>query len=225
MNRTFRLATTAVVLISVSACATYVGDKLLKLPEESVAYDQSRIVAKAKRGVSDMLEILGLPEERKASFKKISPRGVIRDDQPLKLTGVHHQLIIAEADTNIGFATDSIIISGGPLHISHSGNNIVICGRDVDISHDGSLRARRSLNSSSGKGGSLIISKGKINIGHAGNSLIYALNGVEISNAHNVRAFNTSDREISWGHINNIVVDPLFQKEKAPNRATRGHID
>lgn len=181
---------------------------MLKLPEQSNAYDQSRILSKAKSDVSDIIDSLGISEEAKNSLGSISPKSVIRDSEPLNLTQVDNQLVVAGADTNIAFATNSIIISTDALHISHSSNNVIICGSDVDISHDGSLG-----------NGSLVITKGKVKISHAGNSLIYAINGVEISHAHNVRAFNTRERKTSWGHINNNLVKLLFHEETTPNPA------
>jgi hypothetical protein len=30
--------------------------------------------------------------------------------------------------------------------------------------------------------------------------------------ANNVRSFNTSDRTASWGHIDNTVIAPLFER-------------
>lgn len=207
MNIAFRNIAVVFTLALVCACTTYTGDSLLRLPEQSSAYDQSRIISKAKGGVSDILDSLGITEKEKTSLEKIALKSVVRDSESLKLTHVDNQLVVAGADTNIAFATNSIIISVGALHISHSSNNIVICGGDVDISHDGSLG-----------NGSLVVSKGKTKISHAGNTLIYAINGVEISHARNVRAFNTRERKTSWGHINNSLVKPLFHEETAPNK-------
>ncbi|WP_051148507.1 hypothetical protein [Desulfospira joergensenii] len=210
MNHTLGIIAAILVLAVLSACSTYTGDNLLKFPEQRSSYDQSKIISKAKRGVSDILDRFGVPEERKTVFDKITPKEIIHDSEPLTMTRVDHQLVVAGASTNISFATDSIIISTGILHISHSSNNIIVCGSDVYISHDGSM----------GKG-SLVISKGKSKISHAGNTLIYAINGVVISHAHNVKAFNTRERKTSWGHINNIIVAPLFQEETAPGKSPR----
>ena len=65
-------------------------------------------------------------------------------------------------------------------------------GRDVAISHDGSRG-----------GGGLVVSKGSTRISHARNTLIYAVEGVQVWFANDVRAFNTPDRVVSWGHIDN----------------------
>lgn len=191
-----------------SACTTYTGDKLLRLPEQSRTDGENKTISNAKGGVSEILDNLGVSKETKTSFEKISPKSLIHDSEPLKLNLVDKKLVVTGADTNIAFANNSIIISTGYLHISHSGNNIVICGSDVDISHDGSLG-----------NGSLVISKGKIKISHATNTLVYAIKGVEISHALNVCAFNTPMRKTSWGHINNILVKPLFHEETAPNKS------
>lgn len=208
MSVSFRTIALTFALASVSACTTYSGDSLLKLPEQSNADDQNRILSKTKSDVSDIIDSLGISEEAKNALGNISPKSVIRDSEPFKSTRVDNLLVVAGADANIAFATNSIIISIGALHISHSSNNVVVCGGNVDISHDGSLG-----------NGSLVISKGKVKISHAGNSLIYAINGVEISHAHNVRAFNTRERKTSWGHINNNLVKLLFHEEKTPNPA------
>ncbi len=208
MNVTLRVIMVACVFASVTACATYTGDMLLQLPEQSSIYDQSVTISKAKDGVSDVLDSLVISEEEKASLKKISPKSIIRDSEPLKVTHVDNQLLIARMDTNIAFARNSIIISTGALHVSHSSNNIIVCGGDVEISHDGRLG-----------NGSLIISKGKTKIGHAGNTLIYAIKGVEVSHGRNVRAFNTIERKTSWGHVNNILVKPLFKEEAVTNKS------
>jgi len=208
MNHTSRTIVAVFTLALVSACSTYTGDSLLRLSEQPSNYNQNRIISKAKDGVTDILDSLGVSDETKTSFAKIAPKNIIRDSEPLKLTHIDNQLVVAGGDTNIAFATNSIIISTGALHISRSGNNIVVCGSDVDISHDGSLG-----------NGSLVISKGKTKIGHAKNTLIYAINGVEISHARNVRAFNTRERKTSWGHINNNLVKPLFHEETAPNKS------
>jgi hypothetical protein len=203
MNRIFRLVATATLLILVSACTTtYEGDNLLKLPEQPVAHDQTRLISKTRSDVSNMLNALNLPEERKKNFENVSPTVVVHDNQPLDLNQIDDQLIVSRAYANIAFASNSIIISDGALHISHSGNNVIICGGDVDISHDGSEG-----------NGSLVISRGRVKISHARNSLIYALHGVEISHASNVQAFNTHERKTSWGHISNILVKPLFSDE------------
>ena len=177
----------------------------MRLPERTSACDQNEIISKAKSGVSDILDKLGVSAEKKASIEKITPKDIIHDSEPLTLTRVDNQLVVSGANTNISFATNSIIISTGTLHISHSGNNIIVCSSDVDISHDGSIG-----------NGSLVVSKGKTRISHAGNTLIYAINGVVISHAYNVKAFNTRERKTSWGHINNIIVEPLFYEETAP---------
>jgi len=202
MTLIFRIIVIAIVIASVSACTTYTGDNLIKLSEQPVTYKQQRIIAKAQQGVADILDRLEISTKRKAAFETISPLSVIRDNEPLTLTRVDNQLVVAGQNTTIAYAANSIIISSGPLHISHSGNNVIVCGGDVDISHDGSIGH-----------GSLIISKGKTEISHAGNSLIYAIKGVEISHARNVHAFNTRERKTSWGHINNSLIEPLFREE------------
>jgi hypothetical protein len=208
MNHIAKALVAVITLALFSACSTYTGDSLLRLPEQSATYNQTNIISKATNGVSEILDSLGVSKETKNSFEKIVPENVIRDSAPLKLTHIDNQLVVSGAATNIAFATNSIIISTGTLHISHSGNNIVVCGSDIDISHDGSLR-----------NGSLVISKGKTKISHARNTLIYAIKGVEISHPHNVTAFNTRERKTSWGHINNIIVEPLFQGDTASNKA------
>lgn len=197
-----RLVVIAVVVVSVAACTTYTGDSLLQLTEQPVTNEQQRIIAKAQQGVADILDRLEIPDERKAAFETIAPVSVIRDNEPLTLTRVHNQLVIAGQNVTISHATNSIIISSGALHLSHGSNNVIVCGGDVDISHDGSVGH-----------GSLVISKGKTEISHAGNSLIYAIGGVKISHARNVHAFNTRERKTSWGHINNILIKPLFHEE------------
>jgi len=210
MNPTSRAIAVVFVLVSAAACTTYPGDRLLRLPEQSSTRDESRIISKAKGGVTHILDRLAIPEETKASLEKIAPKSVIRETKPLELTSVDSQLVVAGANLRIAFATNSIIIATGAVHISHSGNNVVVCSNDVDISHDGSLG-----------NGSLVISKGKTTISHAGNTLIYAIRGAAISHAHNVKAFNTDERITSWGHINNVLVKPLFEEEVAPNKALR----
>lgn len=208
MNHTYRAILAIFTLALVTACATYTGDNLLKLPEKPSTYNQDRTISKAKEGVSDILDSLGIPEETKKSFEKIAPKDVIRESEPLKLTRINNQLVVARTNTDISFATNSIIISIGALNISHSGNNIIVCGSDIDISHDGGLGS-----------GSLVISRGKTKISHARNTLVYAIKGVAISHANNVKAFNTHERKTSWGHINNIIVKPLFYEEATPNKS------
>ena len=225
MKITFRALAVAFTFTSVSACTTYTGDSLLKLSEQLSTYDQSKIISKAKGGVSNILDSLELSEEAITSLMKISPASVILDSESVKLIRVDNQLVVAGADTNIAFATNSIIISTGALHISHSSNNVIICGDDVDISHDGSLGSGNLGSAQLGSGsqsiGSLVISKGKTKISHARNTLIYAIKGVKISHARNVQAFNTSERKTSSGYINNILVKPLFHKETAPNKSLK----
>jgi hypothetical protein len=50
------------------------------------------------------------------------------------------------------------------------------------------------------------------------NTTLYAPGGVKVSHQNNVISYNTDKRETSWGHINNIVVDPLFKKENTFNK-------
>lgn len=191
-----------IILAFVSACSTYSGDSLLGLPGKSSTHKQAMIISRVKADVSAIFDSLGVSEETKTTFENISPKNVIRDSGSLKLTHIINQLLITQGNTNIANATNSIIISTGSVHISHSSNNIVISGSNVDISHDGSTG-----------NGSLVISKGKTKISHAKNNLIYAIKGLEISHASNVKAFNTRNRNTSWGHINNIIVKPLFLEE------------
>ena len=73
MNITFRTIAATFALASVSACTTYSGDSLLRLPEQSNAYDQSRILSKVKGDVSDILDSLGISEEVKISLEKKFP--------------------------------------------------------------------------------------------------------------------------------------------------------
>ncbi|MCP4722063.1 MAG: hypothetical protein GY860_21610 [Desulfobacteraceae bacterium] len=206
MNHISQAIGAVFILALISACSPYTGDRLLRLSEQSRTYNQSSIISKVKGSMSDILDSLGVPEETKASFEKIAPENIICANESLKLTHVGNQLVVAGANTNISFATNSIIISTGALHISHSANNFIVCGSDVDISHDGSMG-----------NGSLVISKGKTKISHAGNTIIYAIKGVEVSHAHNVKSFNTLERKTSWGNINNVIVEPLFHEETAPN--------
>ncbi len=203
----FRLVVIAIVVASVSACTTYTGDSLLQLTEQPVTFEEQTTIAKAQRGVADILDRLEISQERRAAFETIAPVSVIRDKESLTLNRVHNQLVVAGQNTRIAHAANSIIISSGPLHISHSSNNVIVCAGDVDISHDGSMG-----------NGSLVISKGKAEISHAGNSLIYAIEGVEISHARNVHAFNTRERKTSWGRIDNILIKPLFREEIDPGR-------
>ena len=51
--------------------------------------------------MSDILDSLGISEEAKTSLEKIALNGVIRDSEPLKLTHIDNQLVIAGADTNM----------------------------------------------------------------------------------------------------------------------------
>ena len=196
-------------LALVSGCSTYTGDNLLRLSEQSSTYDNNIAISKAKDGVSDLLDSLGVSEETKTSLEKIVPKSVIRYSKPIKLTHIDYQLVLAGGDTNIAFATNSIIISTGALHISHSDNNIIVCGSDVEISHDGGRLGN----------GSFVISKGKTKISQARNTHIYAINGIKISHARNVKSFNARERKTSWGHINEAIVEPLFQEETAPNKS------
>ncbi len=212
MKYTFWAAVVILSLALVSACSTFSGDRLLKLPEQTITYNQDSIILKAKNGVSAILDSFGVPEEIKASFENIFLEKVISDSEPLELTHIFNQLVISRADVNISSATDSIIVTTGNVHISHSNNNVVVCGSDIDISHDGNT----------GKG-SLVISKGKIEIGHARSTLIYAIKGVKISFATDVSGFNTLDRKTSWGHINNIIIKPLFQEEIRSSKIWNDH--
>ena len=58
-------------LAIISACSTYTGDNLMRLPEQSSTCNQNRTISKAKEGVSDILDSLGVSEEAKTFFKKI----------------------------------------------------------------------------------------------------------------------------------------------------------
>jgi len=204
----FRTMAIVFVLASVSACTTYPGDRILQLYDQSNAYDEGKIISTARVGVADILSSLTISEDTKNSLGKIAPIAVIREIKPLDLAFADNQLVVAKGDANISFASNSIIIVNGILNIAHSSNNIIVCGSDVDISHDGSMGE-----------GSLVISKGKTTISHAGNTIIYAIKGTEISHARNVKAFNTSERKTSWGHINNILVKPLFEDEASPSKS------
>jgi len=195
------VSTVLLAVLLLPGCATYVGDRLLKLPRDAAATDAD-VIEQTRARVRELVESLGLPGERAAKLLEIAPTGVIRDTQPLKSEFIDRQLVLAEGDADIAFASNCIIIAPGILHVSHSGNNVIVADGDVDISHDGSLAQ-----------GSLVVSRGRVTIGHAADTLVYAPGGVEISHANGVRAFNTPDRQSSWGEIDNLTIKPLFREE------------
>ena len=191
----------SIVLAGIVGCSPRVGDRLLSLPESTPDADECDVIATTLDGVAALLDQFPVPAERKRWLTSLKPSRIIRNSQPLDLGLTSHTIVLARADVQIGFASHSVIIAAGAVRIAHSENNVVVSGRDVAISHDGSQGT-----------GSLVVSKGSTRISHARNTLIYAGDGVEVSFATDVRAFNTEDREASWGRIDNTVVAPLFQK-------------
>lgn len=202
MYSSIRVVTTLFIFALITGCTTYSGDNALQLTTKLNTFDEAKLLTMAKSDVSEIIASLKLSEKERAKFERISPESVYQRHDVDKILMLDSQLLIANGDTTIPFASHSIIISNGSLQIAHSSNNIVISNGDIDISHDGSQGD-----------GSLILSKGKIHISHAHNSLIYAVKGLEISHARYVRAFNTQHWKTSFGHINNTSIPPLFHDE------------
>lgn len=183
-----------------------VGDKLLDVTQKETKNNQEKTISEVENMVADIISILGIKEERKKYFDKISPSKIIYSNQPKYLMLVDNSLVIADTEINISTVTNSIILSSAPINIASGGNNIIISAADINISHDTPL-------GKSVRKGSLVISKGKVEISFATDSLIYALKGVKISNAMRVQSFNTSEQNISWGKLENILVKPIFKSE------------
>jgi hypothetical protein len=202
-----RALVAAIVLSVCAGCSTYVGDRLLKVPEEYAEHEDAVTIVRVLERVRELVARLNLPEERAAVLITLSPTAVVHGQNPLDLDFMEHRLILAAADSKVAFARDSVILAAGSLHISHSGNNVIIGGGDVDISHDGSFGR-----------GSLVVARGRIAISHASNTLVYAPGGVDISHARDVWAFNTPDGGASRGDIRNLAVKPLFREEAASGR-------
>lgn len=199
----------ATAFIPMPACAAYIGDDVLNIAKQPPISDQDKFILNTKESVSMLVGKLGLSKKKQDIYNSITIKKVIRVVKPITLRRSKSALVVAREGAKIISATNSIIITNGPLHISHGRNNIIISGGDVDISHD-----------SSGSNGSIVISKGKITIGHTRGSIIYALNGVKISHAKDVKSFNTSYRVNSGGNIDNVIVnsiiEPLFKDETLP---------
>jgi hypothetical protein len=172
------------------------------MPAQTDTQDDARLIATAKKETGKILDQFAVAGRARSALDAISPRKVIRDSAPVRLTRTDEALVLAAAGADIGFATNSIVIANGPVKIAHSTNNVIIAGGSVQISHDGSVGT-----------GSLVITKGKLTISHATGTLLYAPKGVEIAHASGVRSFNTIDRTTSWGTIQNVLVEPLFEDE------------
>lgn len=202
MYSSIRVLATLFILALFTGCTTYSGDKALQITTKLNTVNETKMLTVTKSDVSEIIASLELSEQDRARFESISPKKVYQRHHSGKILLLDGELFVADGDTMIPMATNSIILSNSDLEIAHSSNNIIISSSDIDISHDGSRG-----------NGSLVISKGKIQISHAHNSLIYAVKGLEVAHARHVKAFNTQQWKTSFGHIDNTSIAPLFHDE------------
>ncbi len=207
MYSSIRVLATLLIFALFTGCTSYSGDEALQLTTKLNTVDEAKLLTMAKSDVSEIIASLGLSPQDRARFERISPKNIYQRHHSGKILLLDGDLFVVEDDTTIPMASNYIIISNGDLEISHSSHNIVISSGNIDISHDGSQGD-----------GSLIISKEKINISHAHNSLVYAVKALEVSHARYVRAFNTQQWKISFGHIDNTSIAPLFHDETVADK-------
>lgn len=207
-----RIALTVVFGLLISGCASYPGDRFLRLTDSRPTWHESKTIAKAQDGITRLLDHLNIPTDRRSAFETISPKHVIRKDGHSDLSHVRETLVLAKGNIDISFAENSIIVATGITHISHSSNNVVVVADNLDVSFDGST----------GKG-SILIAKGRITISGARKSFVSSAKGLYISHGNDVLAYNTIPGGPRGGvKIEHRIVRPLFVREPAPTAVEAG---
>ena len=183
-----------------TGCASYTGDKLISLTHLPVQPESHAALVKTEEMVSKLYDHFKLPEERKISMDGILSYGLVQDNKPVEFSHEQRQVFLINGDIRISHCYNSVVVATGSINISHGGRNILVSGKNIRISHD--------------RGNSIVIAGGHVDIAFATNTTVYAPGGVKISHPDNVIAYNTENRETSWGHVNNVLIDPLFRAEK-----------
>ncbi len=158
-----------------------------------------------EKKLSKLYDELGLPEKRKISIDSISTYGLVQENKNIKFAHEKQKVFLINGDIHISHCHSSIVIATGNIDISNGSNNILISGNNVEVSHD--------------RGGSIIVAKGSVDISFAYNTTVHAPGGLEISHPRNVIEYNTENRKTSWGHVNNILIEPLFKSETPFNKS------
>jgi len=192
------------ICLIITGCATYTGDKLIELTSLPAEPENHENLLKVAKAIDSLYDELQLPDERKIPLDDIHNYDLILEKDDIKFAREKQKVFLIKGNIHVSHCHNSIIIARGNIDISHGSNNILISGNNVNISHD--------------RGGSIVVARGKTDISFANNTTIYSTGDLKISHPRNVISLNTDKRKTSWVHINNILIDPLFEFEESFNK-------
>ena len=184
-----------------TGCATYTGDKVISLAHLPVKPESHTTLVKVEEMVGQLYDHFELPEKRKIPIDDILSYELVQDNRAVEFSHEQRKVFLINGDIHISHCHNSIVVATGSIDISHGSKNILVSGKNIQISHD--------------RGNSIVIASGTVDISFASNTTIYAPGGMKISHPSNVLAYNTENRKTSWGHVNNVLIDPLFKSEEA----------
>ncbi|WP_438971823.1 hypothetical protein [Methylophaga sp.] len=193
------------IFLMITGCASYTGDKLVSFVSLPVEPSSHENLFKVEHRLLKLYDELKLPEERRIPLNSISTYELIQENKNINFAHEKGKVFLIDGDIHVSHCHSSIVVASGNIDISHGSNNILISGKNIEVSHD--------------RGGSLIVANGSVDISFANNTTIYAPRGLEISHPRNVISYNTQDRKTSWGHVNNILIEPLFKSENTFNKS------
>ena len=182
-----------------TGCASYTGDTLVSYSSLPVEPNSHKNLLKVEERLLILYDELKLPEERRVPINLVSNYKLIQENKSINFSHEKNKVFLINGDVHVSHCHKSIVIASGNIDISHGSNNVLISGKNIKVSHD--------------RGGSIIIAHGSVDISFANNTTIYAPGGLEVSHPSNVISYNTEHRKTSRGHVNNIIIDPLFKKE------------
>jgi hypothetical protein len=200
IHRRTGILATLLIVVFLSACTTYPADRFLHFTDTGDDVDQSKIIAKTKHAVVELLDHLNLSDSRRTGLERISVEQVARTENVHTSLGkIDRTVVLANGDIDIEHASNSVIVGKGIVRVSFSSNNIVVTASNIDITFDGN----------DADGGSLLIAKGTIRMSRANGTIASSREGLEISNPQAVIAYNTpSSKKPRW--IGSFTAKPLF---------------
>ena len=176
---------------------THTGDKIIAMTSAPESHESLLTIHSL---IKTLYNDLRLPNKRKVLLDSIHELKLIHENKDSKFSDETAKAILIKGDVYISHCHDSIVIASGNINISHGSNNILISGKNIKIAHD--------------QGGSLVVAREKAGITFANNTTIYAPAGLKIGHSSNVISYNSNNQTLSWGHVDNILIDSLFALKK-----------
>jgi tetratricopeptide (TPR) repeat protein len=200
-------AIVTLLAFAIASCASmrpYPGDDALSLTDRDF---QRATRDQTLTKVHELFDHLQVPAEVRGRYGYMTGARFLKEDKYFETVDLSETILVAMQSVRIGFAKNSVIISGGDVDIAHASGVVVLSRGSIRVSHGQSL----------GGVPGMFVTAGSATIGWATGASVYAVTGAEFSQTSAVTAYNTDIRGNLYGIVNKHTRAAIFQGE--PERA------